>query len=142
MKMLDLNDDEVRPEHFEWLRSGKYLRKPKREMIFDAGDARLERHHKLMEDRMKTYTIDKFLWSKGNLVFTAFIVLLVILAAAWFMSNDPKVVTQVSDPNEAPVVLELTTADGNVFICEHYQNGTQICVNKDDPEMGGGRIVP
>lgn len=91
---------------------------------------------------MENYTLDKFVLNKGNLIFMAFIILLVFVAAGWFLVNDPMVVTQVADPNETPVVLELTTADGSVFICEHYTNGTQICVDQDDPDVGGGRIVP
>jgi len=90
------------------------------------------------------------------LAFTIIFVVVVVTGVALFTYNtanvDDPAVTEpfqvtpntgdVATGAEIPTVLELTTEDGQTFICEHYVNGSQICVSQDDPDIGGGRDLP
>ena len=134
----DVND-EIDAADFEMIRSGNWRAKPKRGMMFSAADARLARHYG-MDGGYMTKSNFAIKLDKGTKVFFTFLIFLVFLASVWFLANSPKAV--MPDQLESPVVNTYTVQDGREFICEHYSNGTMICVDQSDPDVGGGRIVP
>jgi len=59
--------------------------------------------------------------------FTLFIVVCVLgVAYLFWRSGDP--------------IIRYYELQGHVYRCEHYYDGTMACVDRDDPDIGFGRI--
>lgn len=125
-------DEEITPDDFETLRSGNWLAKPRRGIFYDAHDAQILRHYNGGDMKKSTAGI---VMDRLVTTITFILIAVIMIAGVWFLTNKTNLVKQ-----EAPVVLELTVQDGRTFICEHYPDGAQICVDQDDPDVGGGKL--
>lgn len=41
-----------------------------------------------------------------------------------------------------PIRVEVHEREGQTYHCSYYRDGDISCVNKSDPDIGGGRLAP
>ena len=116
--------EEINRDEYYTIKSDKWLRQPKRGIMFHANDARALRRE-TMNESTAVIVMDKAIKA---VTFT--LIAIILIAGVWFLVSQPS----------TPVVEEYTIQGGRTFVCVLYENGDVDCVDQDDPDVGGGRI--